>query len=212
MTPRAGRPPIRALYWDWGRPMPYASKERRREYKAAYHAANAEKIRERKAANKQHIREREAAYRAANKQHIRERDAAYHAANREKRNAQKAAYHAANRERIRERRAAYHAANPHYGRWRKAHQTARQHGAPGTFEIADIERLLEQQDHRCPACGGDLRALPNVEVHIDHKVPLSRGGSNWPDNIHVLCEPCNLSKGTKAWDEFIGDRRAQSVA
>lgn len=43
---------------------------------------------------------------------------------------------------------------------------------------------------------------------IDHKTPLSRGGSNWPGNIQLLCLPCNDSKGTKTMDEWITWRAA----
>ncbi len=43
--------------------------------------------------------------------------------------------------------------------------------------------------HRCVKCG----AAENL--HIDHVIALSRGGSNDIDNLQVLCRDCNLRKG-----------------
>ena len=43
--------------------------------------------------------------------------------------------------------------------------------------------------HRCVKCG----AAENL--HIDHVIALSRGGSNEMDNLQVLCKDCNLRKG-----------------
>ena len=31
-------------------------------------------------------------------------------------------------------------------------------------------------------------------LHIDHKHPVSKGGSNTPDNLRTLCGHCNLKK------------------
>ena len=32
------------------------------------------------------------------------------------------------------------------------------------------------------------------KYHVDHRMPLSLGGSNYPDNLQLLCPTCNLSK------------------
>ncbi len=40
-------------------------------------------------------------------------------------------------------------------------------------------------------------------LHVDHVVPLSRGGSDTEDNVVIACSSCNLSKGSKllcAWE------------
>ena len=39
--------------------------------------------------------------------------------------------------------------------------------------------------------------------HLEHKIPLSRGGTNAIDNLAISCPSCNLSKATKTYDEYM---------
>lgn len=36
-----------------------------------------------------------------------------------------------------------------------------------------------------------------LNAHIDHIVPVSRGGQNNKENLQLLCVSCNTSKGAK---------------
>jgi hypothetical protein len=40
------------------------------------------------------------------------------------------------------------------------------------------------------------------KFHVDHRVPLARGGAHHPDNMQVVCAKYNLSKGAKLEEEF----------
>lgn len=75
---------------------------------------------------------------------------------------------------------------------------ARKSGAAGSYSASDIKRILIGQKHRCAACRCRL-----TKYHVDHIVPLSRGGSNFPSNLQVLCPDCNLKKRAKDPIDFM---------
>lgn len=72
--------------------------------------------------------------------------------------------------------------------------------AKGAHKPSDINRIFDKQNGKCVGleCGKHI----NRGYHIDHKKPLSRGGSNYPRNIQLLCQRCNQSKGAKTMSEW----------
>ena len=54
------------------------------------------------------------------------------------------------------------------------------------------EEIIMRDGYICHICGGFV--LPE-ELHIDHVIPLSRGGPHTRDNAAVAHRHCNLSKG-----------------
>ena len=68
--------------------------------------------------------------------------------------------------------------------------------ADGFFTDSDIRKIRKAQNGMCAYC--DCKR----PLHLDHKTPLSRGGSNWPDNLQYLCQSHNLSKHTKTDAEY----------
>lgn len=71
------------------------------------------------------------------------------------------------------------------------------HGSPTTF---DLTKLLEVQSYKCALTGVRLEA--NI-AELDHKVPLSRGGTNEIGNLQWVHKEVNRAKGTMDNDEFI---------
>jgi 5-methylcytosine-specific restriction endonuclease McrA len=59
------------------------------------------------------------------------------------------------------------------------------------------QAVIERDGHVCGYC--HRAADP---VHIDHVVPLSRGGDNSLDNLIVACDRCNISKGNLTPSEW----------
>jgi len=64
-------------------------------------------------------------------------------------------------------------------------------------EISDSLRydILNRDGFKCVICGA--RKSQGVRLHVDHIVPVSKGGRSIPDNLRTLCERCNIGKGAK---------------
>lgn len=70
-------------------------------------------------------------------------------------------------------------------------------GADGSHTEKDIDKIFRNQGGVCNTCGKKLTYYRKKRYHVDHIIPLAKGGSNWPDNLQLLCPACNQSKGTK---------------
>lgn len=85
---------------------------------------------------------------------------------------------------------------------RNRNYRAKKHGAEGTHTDEELSELLIKQEGLCGCC---KFPLPEDHRHVDHKQPLSRGGSNWISNLEWLCEFCNLAKSNlvgELWDTY----------
>lgn len=60
----------------------------------------------------------------------------------------------------------------------------------GTHTADDVIRQYEKQQGHCFWCSEPVNQL----YHVDHVIPVSRGGSNSPDNIVIACPSCNHRK------------------
>lgn len=59
--------------------------------------------------------------------------------------------------------------------------------------------LLADQKNRCHYC---KKYLLKKDATVDHKVPLTLGGTEDPSNLCVACEGCNCLKGDMTEEEF----------
>jgi 5-methylcytosine-specific restriction endonuclease McrA len=75
-----------------------------------------------------------------------------------------------------------------------ANRTARIFGVPGTITGRQLLRLYAEYENRCVCCGKKGKLGP------DHVIPLSRGGSNFINNIQPMLLSCNLRKGNRSTD------------
>lgn len=97
--------------------------------------------------------------------------------------------------------------NERSGRWAKEHpesrraatarRRARKRGAPGSYTAAEWLDKLALFANLCAYCG------MGGPLTVDHKIPLTRGGSNDITNIVPACKPCNSRKFTKTAAEFL---------
>ena len=67
---------------------------------------------------------------------------------------------------------------------------------------AEIKLSLKSQlanYPRCPYCESELIY---ENCHVDHIYPANRGGLTIPDNMVLICSPCNLSKSADSLRSF----------
>ena len=57
-------------------------------------------------------------------------------------------------------------------------------------------QVLSRDNSRCTKCGATPQTH-GVSLHVDHIVPVSKGGKTEIDNLQTLCAPCNLGKSNR---------------
>lgn len=65
------------------------------------------------------------------------------------------------------------------------------------FTVEEWELIVTKLKGLCGYCGKKRK------LTVDHKMPLSKGGSNTIDNIMPACISCNTSKRNKTAEEFV---------
>ena len=87
--------------------------------------------------------------------------------------------------------------NPDKEREKSARRRSR--GGGRTFDLSVREKLFEKQNGRCFYTGA---ILDLVTAHVDHRIPISRGGTNDFSNLALCTADANLLKHNKTDDEF----------
>jgi hypothetical protein len=81
---------------------------------------------------------------------------------------------------------------------------ARKSGAIGSHTLAEVQALLVAQEGKCVGCQHDIT---NCYTE-DHIYPLVRDGTDYIENIQLMCSFCNDSKGTLTMAEWDARRFA----
>lgn len=55
-------------------------------------------------------------------------------------------------------------------------------------------KVLLRDKFSCQQCGASPAKDSAVELHVDHRVPWSKGGETTIENLQTLCRSCNLGK------------------
>lgn len=153
-----------------------------------------------------------AAWSAENKDKIKAKDEKYRLENKDRVTAYRKEYYAANKESILAVGAKYRADNPEAQkarctRWAKANpekcaaktrrRRALKMAAEGTHTRQDIDKLFLLQKGKCASCTIKLIKSGKNIYHVDHIMPLTKGGGDGPDNLQLLCPGCNIKKNAK---------------
>lgn len=146
-------------------------------------------------------------YRALNKDRLNVQARALRVKNRDAYNAKRRSWAKAHRAKATEYVKRWRAKNPgvmaiHAKNWRDRHPDRlrvttsltrvrrRTRSSGDHYTTADVVSIMAKQRGKCAYCKCHIR----LSYHIDHIIPLSKGGSNWPANIQLTCPQCNLRK------------------
>ncbi len=64
----------------------------------------------------------------------------------------------------------------------------------------------EQIRARVVLFGGKCWVCGDSSTAVDHVIPLSKGGTNWPSNLRPICKPCNSRKHDRSPKEVTINR------
>lgn len=120
----------------------------------------------------------------------REFDVRYRQESPERKSASFQSWKAENMEKIRANDRRRRNRDPERHRQKSRDRRALEHRADGSHTSTDIEWLLSAQKYKCAYCKTSVRKAR----HVDHVVPLSKGGRNDKGNLQILCPDCNLRK------------------
>lgn len=186
------------------------TKKQRAAYHKAYREANAEVLSAKHKvwteANKEHLARKNKERYDEKREEILAQKKVYNAANRERFSERDRAYYEANKERITARQRAYHDQNKQAQLERNRQRRARLAGAEGSHTFEEIEQMYEDQGGICAYC---LVSLFDT-YHIDHIVPISRGGSDGWENLALTCVDCNQRKHLMSVIEFMDRLRCSA--
>lgn len=177
---------VRAYHKEYVKKNPDKIKRYAKEGHARYYERHREEIREQMREKRNANRERYREYwrnwakqnRIANPEKHKAYVEAYNEQNRERRAVWHRRYRAANIERLRQH-------------WYKSR--AKRRGATKGQHV-DCNLIWRRDGGICHICGG---LVAPDDVHFDHVIPLSKGGSHTYDNIKVAHSTCNMKKGAK---------------
>ena len=98
------------------------------------------------------------------------------------------------------------AANPEKHRQQNKKRRARKKGN-GIFTVTqrDLRQLLNRQQGHCAWC--DI----SENLHLDHIIPIARGGTHGIGNFQYLCQNHNLSKGASTRTEWLKRSRQDAA-
>lgn len=165
------------------------------------------------AANKERKRLASRSYYTANREAYLARQAEYYAAHREEDNARRRRYYLANEGKEKARKAkwqqentgrisAYRKANPHLHWARAASRRSKAHGFTVAIEDFTKADVIKRYGDGCFYCE------TGAFEHLDHAIPVSKGGPHTLDNVRPSCAGCNHVKSDKTEAEWLAEQAA----
>ena len=196
--------------------------EAQRRAKAKYRKNNKEKIalqnKKYKEENKDKIKESSRDYYERNKEEINKKKKIYKKENKDKISEQNKQYKNSNKDIIKEKSKIRYKNNKDRilkvckiyrdskeGRENKRrlcaeYRAKRISTSDGTITKESLQELKELQKYECAECNIELEFDKPRAVHLDHFIPLSKGGTHTIGNVRYTCQKCNIGKSANIPD------------
>lgn len=149
--------------------------------------------------NRDYKREQDRQYAAEHREEANKKAQDWYYANPEQAKKQRDKWYQENKTKAHAAARAWAKAHPEYRKAADARHRARKLAADGKYSVTDILDHYDTQSGLCGYCG--IRLYGKYDV--DHYIPLTRGGSNYPDNLILACPSCNRSKNNKLFEEWV---------
>ena len=159
-----------------------------------------EKDRERYESNRDAKIEASKSWYRENKERSRIRSKQYMEKHKERIRIRKIIYNQKNREKNRIRHRAWCLANPNRvdeSNVKRKTRLVRQ--SNGSITSQEIAKMLKDTV-KCPYC---MTRVESSDKHVDHMIPLSKGGLHATYNLAVVCSKCNHRKKDKTYPEWL---------
>lgn len=156
--------------------------------------------------------ERARVWSESHRERVRDAQRRYHARNADAINEKQRAWRKDNSETAREQDRKWKRANPHKVREADARRRAVEMGArtgDRRAYAAFVKWAREAPVVRCYWCH---KPTKRTSRHLDHIVPLARGGADAVENLCVSCASCNIRKNAKLPIEFAGQAEIHFLA
>ncbi len=185
-----------------------AHKEEIRQHTRNYEETHKEERREEARQYRETHKEEAKEYRERHKEKAREYMRQYQETHKEEMRRNAARYQKAHKEKVREYLKRYQRNNPDVYRAAYHRRRAKKLNSGGSHTTQEIKDLFVLQDGFCYWCGCKIqnpndKSSEGEKPHLDHVIPLDRGGSNSIENLVWSCWYCNLSKGNKLPNEWL---------
>ena len=127
----------------------------------------------------------------------------------EKRRAKAREYHIKNAEVIRQKVKEWTINNPEKVKAYSHLKRARKLNAIGEYTPDEFTSTCEEFSWCCCYCG---KSVTEKTVTIDHAVPISKGGSNYIENLLPACRKCNSSKNASELFDWFKNMEFYDIA
>ena len=178
-------------------------KARAREYHHKNKDKLSEKAKKYREENKERLAEYKKEWALTNKEMLVDRRKRFYQDNKDKLSIQQKEYYQTNKDKILTRVKEYRQTET--GRLVKRNSNSKRRylrkiNSDGTLHCEvrypltkELQELLHTQDYKCNNCRSDIT---NAK-HLDHHIPLSKGGTHSINNVVWLCPTCNMTKSDK---------------